>query len=215
MLQLSPQDVSAAVQPDGRDSTAVRGYMDAALAGKHPVFEWMHKNRVGREFPCEVRLARMESEERRLVRGSITDISARKRAEKLATGEKSVLEMIAGSAPLSEILGVITSTVEQVATEASCAMLLLDQAGRYLSVGSAPSLPAPLVEAIDKVEIECGEAAQAKWWRAIQSEYAENLPVLPLYFRANAFIMPKWLSGVTPTGHQYPSTLWIENWTAQ
>jgi diguanylate cyclase (GGDEF)-like protein/PAS domain S-box-containing protein len=154
MLQLSPQDVSAAVQPDGRDSTAVRGYMDAALAGKHPVFEWMHKNRVGREFPCEVRLARMESEERRLVRGSITDISARKRAEKLATGEKSVLEMIAGSAPLSEILGVITSTVEQVATEASCAILLLDQAGRYLSVGSAPSLPAPLVEAIDNLPVE-------------------------------------------------------------
>ncbi|NKB48783.1 MAG: peptide ABC transporter substrate-binding protein [Alphaproteobacteria bacterium] len=70
-------------------------------------------------------------------------------------------------------------------------------------------------EAIDKVEVECGAAEQAKWWRTIQTEYAENLPVLPLYFRANAFIMPKWLSGVTPTGHQYPSTLWIENWTAQ
>ncbi len=70
-------------------------------------------------------------------------------------------------------------------------------------------------EAIDKVEVECGAAEQAKWWRIIQTEYAENLPVLPLYFRANAFIMPKWLSGVTPTGHQYPSTLWIENWTAQ
>jgi peptide/nickel transport system substrate-binding protein len=69
-------------------------------------------------------------------------------------------------------------------------------------------------EAIDKVEVECGAAEQAKWWRTIQTEYAENLPVLPLYFRANAFIMPKWLSGVTPTGHQYPSTLWIENWTA-
>ena len=70
-------------------------------------------------------------------------------------------------------------------------------------------------EAIDKVEVECGAAEQAKWWRTIQTEYAENLPVLPLYFRANAFIMPKWLSGVTPTGHQYPSTLWIENWKAR
>ncbi len=70
-------------------------------------------------------------------------------------------------------------------------------------------------EAIDKVEVECGEAEQAKWWRTIQTNYAENLPVLPLYFRSNAFIMPKWLSGVTPTGHQYPSTLWIETWTAE
>jgi len=74
---------------------------------------------------------------------------------------------------------------------------------------------ATMDEAIDKVEVECGKAAQAKWWGAIQREYAEQLPVLPLYFRANAFIMPKWLKGVTPTGHQYPSTLWIENWTAQ
>ena len=154
MLQLGPQDVSAAAQPDGRDSSAARGYIDAALDGKNPVFEWTHRNRVGREFPCEVRLARMESSERRLVRGSITDISARKRAEALATGEKSVLELIAGNEPLSDILGVITTTVEQVSGDASCAILLLDPAGRYLNVGSAPSLPAPLVDAIDNIPVE-------------------------------------------------------------
>ena len=70
-------------------------------------------------------------------------------------------------------------------------------------------------EAIDRVEVECGAAAQTRHWTTIQQTYAEELPVLPLYFRANAFVMPQWLSGVTPTGHQYPSTLWIENWTAQ
>ena len=70
-------------------------------------------------------------------------------------------------------------------------------------------------EAIDRVEVECGDAEQAKHWTTIQKTYAEDLPVLPLYFRANAFVMPKWLSGVTPTGHQYPSTLWVENWKAE
>ena len=25
---------------------------------------------------------------------------------------------------------------------------------------------------------------------------------------------PKWLKGVRPTGHQFPSTLWVEQWTA-
>lgn len=70
-------------------------------------------------------------------------------------------------------------------------------------------------EAIDRVEVECGAEAQARHWKTIQQTYADQLPVLPLYFRANAFVMPQWLSGVTPTGHQYPSTLWIENWTAQ
>jgi len=70
-------------------------------------------------------------------------------------------------------------------------------------------------EAIDRVEVECGAAEQKKHWTTIQQTYAEELPVLPLYFRANAFVMPRWLEGVTPTGHQYPSTLWIENWTAR
>ena len=69
--------------------------------------------------------------------------------------------------------------------------------------------------AIDKVEVECSAEAQTRHWTTIQQIYAEDLPVLPLYFRANAFIMPKWLNGVTPTGHQYPSTLWVENWTAK
>jgi peptide/nickel transport system substrate-binding protein len=70
-------------------------------------------------------------------------------------------------------------------------------------------------EAIDRVEVECGAEAQTRHWTTIQQNYAEQLPVLPLYFRANAFVMPDWLSGVTPTGHQYPSTLWVENWTAK
>lgn len=70
-------------------------------------------------------------------------------------------------------------------------------------------------DAIDKVEVECSDADQKRYWTTIQQTYAEDLPALPLYFRANAFIMPKWLHGVTPTGHQYPSTLWVENWTAE
>jgi peptide/nickel transport system substrate-binding protein len=41
--------------------------------------------------------------------------------------------------------------------------------------------------------------------------YTEELPILPLYFRATPFIMPKWLTGVTPTGHQFTSALWIEH----
>ena len=43
-----------------------------------------------------------------------------------------------------------------------------------------------------------------------QNLYAEELPVLPLYWRANAYILPKWLKGVRPTGHTANTTLWIE-----
>ncbi|MFQ5973786.1 MAG: peptide ABC transporter substrate-binding protein, partial [Alphaproteobacteria bacterium] len=68
--------------------------------------------------------------------------------------------------------------------------------------------------AIDRIEVECGDDVQTELWNEIQTRYAEDLPVLPLYFRANAFVMPKWLKGVTPTGHQYPSTLWVEHWSS-
>jgi peptide/nickel transport system substrate-binding protein len=67
-------------------------------------------------------------------------------------------------------------------------------------------------EVIDRLQVECGDEVYTELWNRLQTLYSEDLPVLPLYFRANAFVMPPWLKGVVPTGHQYPSTLWIENW---
>ena len=37
-------------------------------------------------------------------------------------------------------------------------------------------------------------------WHELQRLYAEELPVLPLYFRADAHIWPKWLEGVARPG---------------
>ena len=48
-----------------------------------------------------------------------------------------------------------------------------------------------------------------------QRLYAEELPSLPLFFRSDSFILPKWLTGVRPTGNQYPTTLWITDWEAR
>ena len=70
-------------------------------------------------------------------------------------------------------------------------------------------------DALDRIRVECGDDAQALLWSKIQTLYAEDLPVLPLYFRATPFVLPKWLAGVRPTGHQYPSTLWVEEWTVR
>jgi peptide/nickel transport system substrate-binding protein len=67
---------------------------------------------------------------------------------------------------------------------------------------------------LDEVEVVCEDKPNKALWKTLQRIYAENLPVLPLYFRANPFIVPKWLKGITPTGHQFSSTLWIENWRA-
>ncbi|MBT4889907.1 MAG: peptide ABC transporter substrate-binding protein [Rhodospirillales bacterium] len=66
---------------------------------------------------------------------------------------------------------------------------------------------------IDTIEIELNKDKRRQLWRRIQEIYIDEVPVIPLFFRANAFILPKWLKGVEPTGHQYPTTLWIENWS--
>ncbi len=52
-------------------------------------------------------------------------------------------------------------------------------------------------------------------WKRLQAIYSEELPALPLYMRADSFVFPKWLAGVEPTGHQFPSTLWVEHWRAE
>ena len=68
---------------------------------------------------------------------------------------------------------------------------------------------------IEATETELDPAKRKALWAAMQRLYAIQLPSLPLYFRSNVFILPKWLSGLRPTGNQYPTTLWITDWTAQ
>jgi len=68
---------------------------------------------------------------------------------------------------------------------------------------------------IERIEVELDRAKRKDMWRRLQELYATELPAIPLYFRANAFILPKWLKGLRPTGHQDPTALWVENWTAE
>jgi peptide/nickel transport system substrate-binding protein len=68
---------------------------------------------------------------------------------------------------------------------------------------------------IDALEIELDPQKRNALWAEAQRLYATELPSLPLYFRSDVFILPKWLAGVRPTGNQSPTTLWITDWTAQ
>ncbi len=71
---------------------------------------------------------------------------------------------------------------------------------------------AEMDELIEKAEVELDPGVRRRLWRRMQQIYAEELPVLPLYFRAQPFITPKWLAGIVPTGHSVTTTLWVENW---
>jgi peptide/nickel transport system substrate-binding protein len=65
---------------------------------------------------------------------------------------------------------------------------------------------------IDALEVELDPAKRKTMWAKAQQIYATDLPSLPLYFRSDALILPKWLTGVQPTGNQSPTTLWSTDW---
>jgi peptide/nickel transport system substrate-binding protein len=68
---------------------------------------------------------------------------------------------------------------------------------------------------IDRTEVELDPEVRRTYWARMQRIYATELPVLPLYFRAAAYVMPAWLTGIEPTGHQGTTTLWVEQWGAR
>ena len=115
LLQVGAVERSPTLQPDGTPSADLaREYTQKALAGESQVYEWVLYDGFGREITCEVRLVRLPSGSRRLVRGSIADISDRKRAERLAAAEREVFAQLTENAPLSEVLASITRLIEPV-----------------------------------------------------------------------------------------------------
>ncbi len=62
---------------------------------------------------------------------------------------------------------------------------------------------------------ELDPTKRREMWRRLQAIYAEDLPAIPLWFRADAHVWPRWLEGVRPTGHLNVSTLWAEEWRAR
>ena len=68
---------------------------------------------------------------------------------------------------------------------------------------------------IDAIEVELDRSKRRRMWERAQEIYVEEVPVIPLYWRANAYILPKWLRGLRPTGQMASSSLWVEDWTVE
>ncbi|HEX6993822.1 MAG TPA: PAS domain S-box protein, partial [Gammaproteobacteria bacterium] len=165
LLSIGPKEISPRCQADGLPSFGlVRGYIERALKGGSPVFEWLHCDSEGNEIPCEVRLIRLPSSTRRLIRASIIDITARRRADMLAHGERRVLELIAANAPLERTLQAVVRLVEQLYPELCAAVMLLDADGSRITLAASAGLPAALRIALADLPVgtdagACGAAA--------------------------------------------------------
>jgi PAS domain S-box-containing protein len=122
------------------------------------------RRKDGSEFPVDITLGPLETERGLVVLSTIRDITERKQAEALLVAEQRILETIATTAPLIEVLDMISRCVEAQASGTRCSILLLDTAGLHLHLGSAPSLPEAYNQAIDGIAIgpamgSCGSAA--------------------------------------------------------
>jgi peptide/nickel transport system substrate-binding protein len=71
-----------------------------------------------------------------------------------------------------------------------------------------PAVDADIVTAETDLDLSKQRAA----WADMQRIYADQLPVLPLFFRAEPYVLPKWLRGLEPTGHTSYSSEWAEYW---
>ncbi|MDX1695360.1 MAG: EAL domain-containing protein [Ketobacteraceae bacterium] len=108
LYELSPADVSPVTQPNGVESEVlIRQLISDTIAGKHPVFEWRHQTVDGRLIDCEIRLDRFPSEDAILIRGSITDITERKRTEAEMRKLSSALAQAGDAAIVTDPQGVI------------------------------------------------------------------------------------------------------------
>ncbi len=96
--------------------------------------------------------------------GTAQDITSRKRADALLSGQNRVLEMLAKPYLLNEVLEELARVIEAQSDGMFCTVLLLDKNGKTLRHGAAPSLPDSFKQAIDGIVIgpmvgSCGTAA--------------------------------------------------------
>lgn len=167
LLSIGPQAISPRMQPDGTPSFGVsRGFVDRALQGEHPIFEWTHKDFHGKEFPCEIRFSELPSQDRKLIRVSITDIQERKRDDQFSYALNKILEMVAANTACDRTLRSVCRCVENIDEDMRAAIMRLDIKNQTLSVEQAPSLPEPFQLALDFLKVEedgvaCGAAVFA------------------------------------------------------
>ena len=95
--------------------------------------------------------------------GISKEITERKRFELIRSGQAELLEMIATSAPLEDVLLRLVRLVESQVSGIRCSILLLESDGLHLKHAAAPSLPQSYIDAVDGTRIgpkvgSCGTA---------------------------------------------------------
>jgi len=134
LTRLTPAEVSPEFQPDGRRSADLaREKMQEALAGKTPVFDWIHRHSSGRLFPSEVRLLRLPAGGQNLLRASIIDNTERNRREKIQQAIFRIAEAALTTQDLDGLYRKIHEIVKGLMAAENFYLALLDPDGETFS----------------------------------------------------------------------------------
>lgn len=68
---------------------------------------------------------------------------------------------------------------------------------------------------VDEVQRELDPAKRKPLWADMQKIFTNELPVLPLYFRTDVYVVPKWLTGVIRPGKLPAGPYAVEEWGAR
>jgi hypothetical protein len=123
--------------PRSRNDGMLNEFASVARTGVIEEREWVHERPDASSAWLHRQVVRVEDGVVVMMR----DISSRKHAEGRREEQNRVLEMIATSTPLAEVLSSMIRLLESQITGTVCAALLCDDDGRHLKLGAAPSLP--------------------------------------------------------------------------
>jgi len=149
--------------PRSRHDGMLDEFASVAKTGVIEEREWIHERPDASSVWLHRQVVRVEDGVVVMMR----DISSRKHAEVRRADQNRVLEMIATSTPLADVLSSMIRLLESQITGAVCAALLCDDDGRHLKLGAAPSLPESYGKRIrgSLIGPDAGPSGRAVHWR--------------------------------------------------
>ncbi|MGA1820791.1 MAG: PAS domain S-box protein [Thermoplasmatota archaeon] len=111
---MDPMKISPPAQPNGENSAAaIMENVQRVMRGETVHIEWVHRRVDGTDFPCEVTLSAIQSQQGPLIQAIVRDITERKTAEeKISRGEgkfRLLVETTPDGISTTDLNGTMTS----------------------------------------------------------------------------------------------------------
>lgn len=126
---------------------------------------------------------------RRRLRESAWEREALEKSSSLLEVERQLVDRMNGGASLTEVLDILTRSIEQMAPDCFCTVMLLDEERKQLWAGSRGGLPEEYMRAIDGLAIgpdvgACGSAAYRN-----ETTVVEDISTDPRFAPVRDFVM--------------------------